>query len=152
MPAIESTTRSALGLRGHFGAGPQIKQRAGDGDQRAERARGEHVQDPGGAKQQISLPLVGLALQRAEEWKQDFADFQDADIDRFFEPLGNGVISDKLRREECTEQITIRLACDQGASLSHELPAAHAHESTKRLAMQLRARQPLACELARKRE
>ena len=74
-----------------------MKQRAGDGDQAAKRTRGEHVEDPGRAEQEIGLAIVSLLLQSAEEREEDFADLQDTDIHGLFQPLRNRIKADELR-------------------------------------------------------
>ena len=109
-----------------------MKQRAGDGNQRTQRARGEHVEDPGGPKQQIGLPIAGFFLQRAKEREQDFADFQDANIHGFFQPLRDGVETDKLGRKQRTEQVPVRLPRNQAATLCRQLPSSQIDEIAER--------------------
>ena len=126
----------------HFGAGPQMKQWAGDRNQSAEHTRGEHVQDPGRPKEQIGLAIIRLLLLRTKEWEQDFADFQNTDIRRLFQTLRDRIKPDELRLQQRPEQVSVGLPGDERATLRGQLPAPQPEQLTKNIAMNRGARQP----------
>ena len=89
----------------------------------------QKIQHPACAKQQIGNSIVWLLLHRTKKGKQYFADLQDADIHCFFKTLRDCVVSNELRYEKRTKQISVRLARDQAAALSGELPASEINKT-----------------------